>query len=177
MVARLVAPEHDPAGEESSLPVDQNRIIGRTPSTRADNRLEFQWFRRFWTMKSGVENCQCQRPCGTVPRRARSSSAAIFISGPTTTPSCWGWLRRPSGLPAWQADGLQVGYAALRDIESFNGKFRMEHLNTHWFMSLDDARSKMEAWRKDYNEVRPHSAIGNKPPISLVFGSPALPPA
>ena len=33
-------------------------------------------------------------------------------------------------------------------IESFNGKFRMECLNTHWFMSLDDARSKMEAWRK-----------------------------
>jgi putative transposase len=62
-------------------------------------------------------------------------------------------------------------------IESFNGKFRMECLNTHWFMSLDDARSKMEAWRKDYNEVRPHSAIGNKPPISLVLGSPAPPPA
>ncbi|PTM50319.1 putative transposase [Phreatobacter oligotrophus] len=62
-------------------------------------------------------------------------------------------------------------------IESFNGKFRAECLNTHWFMSLDDARSKMEAWRRDYNEVRPHSAIGNKPPIALMNGSPALPPA
>ncbi|GBQ23358.1 hypothetical protein AA12717_1470 [Gluconacetobacter sacchari DSM 12717] len=58
-------------------------------------------------------------------------------------------------------------------IESFNGKFRAECLNTHWFMSLDDARAKMEAWRQDYNEVRPHSAIGNKPPISLLNGSPA----
>ncbi len=48
-------------------------------------------------------------------------------------------------------------------IESFNGKFRAECLNAHWFMSLDDARSKMEEWRKDYNEIRPHSAIGNKP--------------
>jgi len=56
-------------------------------------------------------------------------------------------------------------------IESFNGKFRAECLNTHWFMSLDDARSKMEEWRKDYNEVRPHSAIGNNPPITLVNGS------
>lgn len=55
-------------------------------------------------------------------------------------------------------------------IESFNGKFRAECLNAHWFMSLDDAREKMESWRKDYNEVRPHSAIGNKPPISLVSG-------
>jgi len=62
-------------------------------------------------------------------------------------------------------------------IESFNGKFRAECLNAHWFLSLDDARAKMEEWRKDYNEVRPHSAIGNKPPISLMSGSPAqLPP-
>ena len=62
-------------------------------------------------------------------------------------------------------------------IESFNGKFRAECLNTHWFMSLDDARSKMEAWRRDYNEFRPHSAIGNKPPIALMNGSPAPLPA
>ena len=61
-------------------------------------------------------------------------------------------------------------------IESFNGKFRAECLNTHWFMNLDDARTKMEEWRRDYNEVRPHSAIGNKPPISLINRSPALPP-
>jgi putative transposase len=53
-------------------------------------------------------------------------------------------------------------------IESFNGKFRAECLNAHWFMSLEDAYEKMEAWRRDYNEVRPHSAIGNKPPIELV---------
>ena len=58
-------------------------------------------------------------------------------------------------------------------IESFNGKFRAECLNTHWFMSLDDARSKMEEWHKDYNEVRPHSAIGNKPPVSLMNRSVA----
>ncbi len=56
-------------------------------------------------------------------------------------------------------------------IESFNGKFRAECLDTHWLMSLDDARSKMEEWRRDYNEVRPHSAIGNNPPISLMNGS------
>ena len=56
-------------------------------------------------------------------------------------------------------------------IESFNGSFRAECLNTHWFMSLDDAREKLEAWRRDYNEVRPHSAIGNKPPIAMLSGS------
>lgn len=42
-------------------------------------------------------------------------------------------------------------------IESFNGKLQAECLNTRWFMSLDDARAKLEAWRRDYNEVRPHS--------------------
>ncbi|WP_446737811.1 IS3 family transposase, partial [Rhodoblastus sp. 17X3] len=56
-------------------------------------------------------------------------------------------------------------------IASFNGKFRVECLNAHWFMSLDDAREKMEEWRRDYNEVRPHSAIGNKSPITLINGA------
>ena len=58
-------------------------------------------------------------------------------------------------------------------IESFNGKFRIECLNAHWFMSLDDARRKCEAWRRDYNEERPHSAIGNKPPIDVLNRSAA----
>lgn len=61
-------------------------------------------------------------------------------------------------------------------IESFNGKFRAECLNAHWFMSLPDAREKVEAWRRDYNEIRPHSAIGNKPPITLVNRSSACSP-
>jgi len=61
-------------------------------------------------------------------------------------------------------------------IESFNGKFRAECLNAHWFMSLDDARRKCEAWRRDYNEERPHSAIGNRVPIELANRSAALGP-
>jgi transposase InsO family protein len=60
---------------------------------------------------------------------------------------------------------------------NFNGKLRSECLNAHWFLSLDDAQEKMEDWRRDYNEVRPHSAIGNKAPISLLNGSSAPPPA
>ncbi|MET3889047.1 putative transposase [Bosea sp. OAE506] len=63
-------------------------------------------------------------------------------------------------------------------IESFNGKFRTECLNAHWFMSLPDARCPVEsgAWRREYNELRPHSAIGNKTPISLVNRPPACSP-
>lgn len=52
-------------------------------------------------------------------------------------------------------------------IESLNGKFRAECLNVNWFLSLDDARRKCEAWRRDYNEVRPHSVIGNQVPAML----------
>ena len=52
-------------------------------------------------------------------------------------------------------------------IEAFNSKFRQECLNTHWFMTLADAREKMETWRRFYNEDRPHSAIGYKLPITL----------
>ena len=66
---------------------------------------------------------------------------------------------------------ITVYETGVTPIESFNGKFRAECLNAHWFMSLDDARSKMEEWRKDYNEIRPHSTIGAKPPISLVNSS------
>ena len=44
-------------------------------------------------------------------------------------------------------------------IESFNGRFRQECLNTHWFLSLEDAKSKIDAWRQHYNETRPHSAL------------------
>jgi transposase InsO family protein len=48
-------------------------------------------------------------------------------------------------------------------IESFNGKFRAECLNAHWFMSLDDARRKCEAWRKDYNEERLTARSAQRP--------------
>lgn len=51
-------------------------------------------------------------------------------------------------------------------IEAFNSKLRAECLNAHWFMSLEDARQKLEGWRRYYNEDRPHSAIGQIPPDS-----------
>ena len=49
-------------------------------------------------------------------------------------------------------------------IEAFNGRLRAECLNENWFMSIDDARQKVEAWRRHYNEERPHSALGNLSP-------------
>ena len=52
-------------------------------------------------------------------------------------------------------------------IESFNSKFRDECLNDHYFNNLAHARSLIAAWRHDYNEARPHSAIGRIPPAEF----------
>ncbi len=62
-------------------------------------------------------------------------------------------------------------------IEAFNSKLRAECLNMHWFMDLADAREKLEAWRRDYNEVRPHSAIGYNVPIDLHIPAASPQPA
>lgn len=50
---------------------------------------------------------------------------------------------------------------------TFNGRFRAEGLNPHWFLTLAAAAEKLEAWRRDDNEERPHGAIGNKVLITL----------
>jgi putative transposase len=53
-------------------------------------------------------------------------------------------------------------------IESFNGSFQDECLNTNWFFSLEDAMEKIENGGKDYDEWRPHSSIDNLTPASIV---------
>jgi putative transposase len=58
--------------------------------------------------------------------------------------------------------------------ESFNGRLRDECLNENWFADLPEARTTIGAWRIDYNEVRPHSALGNRTPIEYAQAS-ALP--
>jgi putative transposase len=52
-------------------------------------------------------------------------------------------------------------------VESFNGKARDEFLNLHSFVTIDQAREAAAAWRIDYNEVRPHSSIGNLTPTEF----------
>ena len=64
---------------------------------------------------------------------------------------------------------MQNGHA-----ESFNGKFRDECLNTHWFTTLRQARSIIESWRIDYNGARPHSALGYATPNEFAQANSAL---
>ena len=54
---------------------------------------------------------------------------------------------------------MQNGY-----VESFNGRFRDECLNANWFATMNDARRKIEDWRRDYNDERPHSALDYRTP-------------
>lgn len=51
-------------------------------------------------------------------------------------------------------------------IESFNGKFRDECLNEHWFHSLAHARTIIQTWQKDYNEQCPHPMLGPTTPAA-----------
>jgi len=52
-------------------------------------------------------------------------------------------------------------------IESFNGKFRDECLNEHWFLNLKHAHDEIEKWRIEYNQERPHSSLGNRTPYEF----------
>ena len=55
-------------------------------------------------------------------------------------------------------------------IESFNGSLRYECLNTNYFLSLPDAMAKLECWRREYNEYRPHSSLQGMTPEEVESG-------
>jgi len=81
---------------------------------------------------------------------------------------------RGRALAAWseqrgvRLEFIQPGKPAQNAyIESFNGRLRDECLNANWFTSLSDARRKIETWRKDYNEQRPHSSLNYLPPAEF----------
>ena len=65
-------------------------------------------------------------------------------------------------------------------IEAFNARLRAECLNASWFLSVADARDRLEAWRREYNEERPHGSLRNLTPrafaeqAQLSSGLPAL---
>ena len=89
-----------------------------------------------------------RRPCA--PTRGRSSPAAL---------DQWAYDRGIELRLIEAGKPTQNAY-----VESFNGKFRDECLNEHWFGSLAEARAIVAAWRVDYNERRPHSALGYRTP-------------
>ena len=72
----------------------------------------------------------------------------------------------PSTMDKWAYErGVELDFSRPgkptdnAKVESFNGRLRQECLNAHWFLSLEDARRKINEWRQYYNEIRPHSAL------------------
>jgi putative transposase len=100
---------------------------------------------------------------GVVPQRIKVDNGSEFIS---------------KALDKWAVEnGVTLDFSRPGKptdnafIESFNGSFRDECLNVNWFLSLEDAREKIGAFKEEYNHFRPHSALGNLTPSKRSIGS------
>jgi len=91
-----------------------------------------------------------------IPEHIRSDNGPEF-----TAKAVRSWLNRLGVKTMFIEPGSpwENGY-----IESFNGKLRDELLSREVFNTLEEARVLIEQWRREYNQVRPHSALGYKPP-------------
>lgn len=95
-----------------------------------------------------------------VPQRLQTDNGSEFIS---KTLDRWAYENRVTmdfSRPGKPTDNALV--------ESFNGSLRDECLNVHWFLSLEDAQDKIEHWRQEYNQYRPHSSLNNQTPAEFV---------
>jgi transposase InsO family protein len=92
-----------------------------------------------------------------IPEHIRSDNGPEF-----TAKAVRGWLNRLGVKTLFIEPGSpwENGY-----IESFNGKMRDELLNREIFTTLTEAKVLIGQWRKEYNQVRPHSSLGYRPPI------------
>lgn len=102
-----------------------------------------------------------EKVCGKIgyPKTIRVDQGSEFVSRDLDL-----WAYANSVILDFSRPGKPTDNAF---IEAFNSQLRSECLNAHWFMNLDDARSKLEDWRRYYNEERPHSGIGQMTPILL----------
>jgi len=93
------------------------------------------------------------------PERIRVDNGPEFLSKDFTSWAAKRGIRVEYIRPGKPADNCY--------IESFNGKLRDECLNENWFLSIREAKEIIEGWRGEYNEVRPHSSLGNCTPIEF----------
>ena len=100
-----------------------------------------------------------------VPAHIRSDNGPEFIAAALRE-----WITAVGAKTAYIEPGSpwENGY-----VESFNGKLRDELLNGEIFYTLNEAKIVIEAWRRHYNTVRPHSPLGYKPPAPEVISWPA----
>ncbi len=99
---------------------------------------------------------------GAVPDAWLSDTHSRSDNGPEfIATALWAWYRLLTVVPLFIEPGSpwENGYS-----KSFNGKFRDELLNGELFYTLREAQVIIERWRRTYNHVRPHSALGYRPP-------------
>lgn len=106
-----------------------------------------------------VRVMQCVNDIRGVPQQIFVDNGSEFISKALDK-----WAYENKVTLAFSRPGKPTDNAY---IESFNGSFRDECLNVTWFLSLDDAREKVENWRHDYNYFRPHSGLNNLTPAEF----------
>lgn len=95
-----------------------------------------------------------------VPHRLQTDNGSEFIS---KTLDRWAYENKVTmdfSRPGKPTDNALV--------ESFNGSLRDECLNVHWFLSQEDAQEKIEYWRQEYNQYRPHSSLNNQTPAKFI---------
>ena len=113
------------------------------------------------------------RACGGGPEPARRAApgAASICSSTTAANSpggCWTCGRT---IIRFSIDFSRPGKPTDNCyVETFNGSLRDECLNVHWFETIEDAKATIEAWRRDYNESRPHMALNDMSPAEFARG-------
>ena len=140
---------------EVGLNLRRKRPRRRVAAAHRMERPEISSTNESWSMDfvATMEHIQSIR--GT-PKRIQMDNGSEFIS---KTLDLWAY-----------ENGVTLDFSRLGEptdnpfIESFNGSFRDECLNLNWFLSLDDAREKIETWRVDYNEYRPHQSLSDRTP-------------
>lgn len=90
------------------------------------------------------------------PKRIKVDNGPEFISKDLDRWAYWNHVELDFSRPGKPSDNALV--------EAFNSRFRQECLNQHWFLSLEDAHTKLQAWQTEYNGERPHSALGYHTP-------------
>lgn len=95
-----------------------------------------------------------------VPKRIKVDNGPEFISKDLDRWAYWNHVELDFSRPGKPMDNALV--------EAFNSRFRQECLNAHWFLSLQDAQTKINSWRYEYNVNRPHSALGYRSPREFV---------
>jgi putative transposase len=169
------------------LPMPSQRLARWSMDFTADTLADGRGFRTSTTSPASVS------PSKSIARCLGSASPVCSIAY-----TAWSDSRRRSSsttgpefagrtLDAWAyTRGVELRFIRPGKpienayVESFNGTFRDECLNEHWFVSLADAKTAIESWRVDYNTVRPHSSLAGRTPnqfAALSVGARRLMPA